>query len=234
MSRLAQLFCIRNDLPEPVAAAVHAWRAAAPVPETAGLAQIRFTVLDVETTGLNARRDRLLSIGAVAVEGLKLAPQHAFSAVLRNERPAGRDNIVVHGLTPAEQAAGEPPAQALAEFLARVGRSPCVAFHADFDRIVLERALRAELGVRFSNLWIDLAQLAPALFPEARLPQGALDDWLGYFRIQVYVRHDALHDAYAAAELFLALLARAEARGIATLAELRAAAHAHLRTITGG
>lgn len=228
MSYLTQLFRAKRDLPQPVAASLHAWHTLAPVADGAALVDTRFVVVDVETSGLNPRRDRLLSIGAVVVERQRLAPQHTFSAVLRNQAPTQRENVAVHGLTPTVQAAGEPPERVLSEFLTFVGKSPCVAFHADFDRVALNRALRAELGVRLANPWIDMAQLAPALFPEARLVHGALDDWLAYFRIRVHARHDAVHDANAAAELLLILLARSSARGIFTLAQLRAAAHVHM------
>lgn len=227
MTWLAQWFRPKADLPPTAARAVHVWRALPHIPESTPIEQVRFAAVDTETSGLDPRRDRLLSIGAVAVERMRLTPHKAFSAVLRNEAPTTRANVVVHGLTPARQAAGEPPERVLGEFLEFVGKAPCVAFHAPFDRAVLDRALRTELGVRPTNPWIDLAALAPALFPEARLAHGGLDDWLTYFRIRVRKRHDAIHDAQSAAELFLIMLARAGQRDISTLAQLRAAAHVH-------
>lgn len=234
MSWLVQLFRPQSDLPPPIAQRVDAWRALPAVTEDTPLQKMRFVVVDVETSGLDPRRDRLLSIGAVVIAGMRLAPRYTFSAVLRNERPSTRDNILVHGLTPSIQAAGEAPEQALSEFLAFVGNAPCVAFHADFDRTVFERALRTALGARLPNPWIDLARLAPVLAPEARLRDAALDDWLAYFRLRAHVRHDAVHDAHAAAEFFLILLQRAAARGFVTLARLRAAAEAHERFSTRG
>lgn len=227
MNCLMQLFRAKNDLPAPIAASLEAWRRQEPVAEATALTELRFVAVDVETSGLNARRDRLLSIGAVTVESMRIVPGKAFDAVLRNETPSTRENVLVHGLTPRRQAAGEAPKQALSEFLDFVGKAPCVAFHAGFDRLVLDRALSAELGVRLSNPWLDLAELAPALFPHARLVNGTLDDWLAHFHIGVQQRHDAIHDAHAAAELLLIVLARARASGIATLAQLRAAGYAH-------
>jgi DNA polymerase-3 subunit epsilon len=234
MSWLVHLFRPQADLPPPIAQCVEAWRALPTVAEDTLLEQTRFVVVDVETSGLDPRRDRLLSIGAVVVEGMRLAPRHTFSTILRNEKPSTRENILLHGLTPSVQAAGEAPEQALSEFLTFVGNAPCVAFHADFDRTVLERALRTALGVRLSNPWLDLARLAPVLVPEARLAQAALDDWLAYFRLRAHVRHNAVHDAQVAAQLFLILLQRATARGIATLAALRATAEAYKRFNTRG
>jgi DNA polymerase-3 subunit epsilon len=234
MSWLVQLFRPRADLAPSVNAAVDAWRALPAIADDAPLAHARFVVLDVETGGLNPRRDALLSIGAVVVEGRRVAPRYTFSAVLHNPNPSARENILVHGLTPTMQAQGEPPEQALSEYLSFIGNSPCVAFHADFDRTALERALRARLGVRAGNPWIDLARLAPALVPQAHLARASLDEWLAYFRLQAHVRHNAVHDAQVAAELLLILLARAQARGIATLGGLRALAEQPNRFTTRG
>jgi DNA polymerase III subunit epsilon len=227
MTWLAPLFRSKTVLSPATVRVVEAWRTLPAPSDHESIGAARFVVVDVETSGLNPRRDRLLSIGAVSVEHMRAAPRAAFHAVVRNETPTTRENVAVHGLTPARQAAGVMPARALSEFLGFIRKAPCVAFHAGFDRAVLDRALRAELGVRLSNPWVDLAELLPALFPEARLIHGVLDKWLGYFRLHVHARHDAVHDAAATAELLLIALARAGRRGISTLAQLRAAAHAH-------
>jgi DNA polymerase-3 subunit epsilon len=80
-------------------------------------------------------------------------------------------------------------------------------------------------GLRAPQGWLDLAQLAPALFPGSmRGPDRArcaLDDWLEEFDIACPARHDALADAYATAQLLLVLLAEAERQGAGTVHSLR-------------
>jgi DNA polymerase-3 subunit epsilon len=89
-----------------------------------------------------------------------------------------------------------------------------VAFHAPFDQEVLTRAF-AQAGIRAAKKrWLDLAQLAPLLFP--RRAARDLDDWLAEFSIDCPARHDALGDAYATAQLLLVVLGEAQAQGIAT------------------
>ncbi|MGH8758562.1 MAG: hypothetical protein ACREVW_03500, partial [Burkholderiales bacterium] len=41
-----------------------------------------------------------------------------------------------------------------------------------------------------------------------------LDQWLAYFGIENYARHDALADAFSTAQLLLVLLERAASQGI--------------------
>lgn len=224
----------RVELAPPLAARLQAWRQLPPVDERTAIAEARLLVVDVETTGLNVRRDRLLAIGAVAVEGGRLNPADGFSVVLKSEERVGRDSIVIHGIGPQAQEAGTDPAEALVAFLEYVGRQPLVAYHAAFDQIMLDRALRATLGVRLPNPWLDLAWLAPALVPEAQLLQAGLDAWLEHFELRVLERHRATADAFVTAELLLVLLARARARGTMTFSALHATADAQARRITGG
>ncbi len=235
MSWLHRLFRPHVELPPALARRVRAWRDLPPVPDRTALAETRFVVVDVETTGLDPRRDRLLSIGACVVENLRVLPGTNREWILRHEQAtATRENILIHGLGPAAQAAGVAHEAALMEFLEYAGKAPLVAFHAAFDQAVLDRALRTGLGLRVLNPWLDLAPLAPVLAPEARLSRKGLDAWLAYFHLRAFARHGAAYDALATAELFLILLARAQLRGIGTLSALRAAAEVQVRAARGG
>jgi DNA polymerase-3 subunit epsilon len=239
MSFLARLFRPRVELPPGYERRLDAWRALEALSERTALADVRFVVVDLESTGLDPRRDRLLAIGAFAIGGERLVPADSFGAFVRNAEQAGgedinRENILVHGIGPEQQAAGEEPEAALMGFLEYAGKSPMLAFHAAFDRTLLDRCTRARLGVRLPNLFIDLACLAPALVPEARLPQASLDDWLAHFGLRAQTRHSAASDAFATAELALVLLARAREQGIETLGQLSARAEPFPRHGMGG
>lgn len=178
----------------------------------------RWVVVDCETSGLDAVRDRLLSVGAVAVRGGRIELGESFSAVLRQESASDPANILVHGIGGDAQRDGRPAAEALREFAEFLGDGLPVAFHAPFDEAVLARAMQ-RAGPR--QEWLDLARLAPALFPGADRSRRALDDWLAEFGIACPQRHDALADAYASAQLLLVLLAEAERQGADSVERLR-------------
>jgi DNA polymerase-3 subunit epsilon len=184
------------------------------------LAAVRWVVIDCETSGLDPARDRLLSVGAVAVRGAHLAPAESFSALLRQAAPSAPHNILVHGIGAQAQLSGRPADEALAQLLDFLGDGVPVAFHAAFDAQVLARAAPRRVPRR----WLDLAALAPALYPQHAAQCRALDDWLAGFGIAPQARHDALGDAFAAAQLLLVLLAAARRQGVATLEGLQAAA----------
>lgn len=231
MSWLARLFRPHVELPPGIAHRVAAWKNLPGVSENVPLGQARFVVVDVETSGLDTRRDRLLAIGACAVEALRLRPGENYVSILRSEETNQRENILIHGIGPQAQAAGQPPEESLMDFLEFIGKQPLVAFHASFDQAMLNHACRDALGVRLTNPWLDLAHLAPALFPEARLGQAGLDEWLGHFSLRAQARHRAGDDAFVTAELFLILLGRARAGRLTTVNALHAVGEQQARLV---
>lgn len=179
----------------------------------------RFVVVDVETSGLDVYSDRLIAIGAVTVERSLIALERGFYRVLRQERASPHDNILVHGIGGTAQSEGDDPACVLVDFLEYIGKSPLVAFHAQFDAIMLRKAVRRTLGEPFRRTWLDLAYLAPAVDGAASDARG-LDDWLRVYGIANFRRHDALADALATAQLLQVLASRASAAGVTHTAQL--------------
>jgi len=180
----------------------------------------RWVVVDVETGGLNPRVDPLLAIGAITVTGNTIVMAPVCEAGLRQVEATASDNILVHGITTSQQLAALEPAQALLDWLEFAGGQPRLAYHAAFDRLALERASQAWLGLKDRAIWLDLAVLAPLLVPQGPGFNRSLDDWLAYFHISVYQRHGALADAYATAQLWLALLPVARAQNLTHLKQL--------------
>lgn len=230
MSFFASLFGPKLELPQDVGLRLDKWQSIKNKSEQDALADTTFVIVDVETSGLNPKRDRLLAIGACVLRGNQLWAGAGFERILYHEEVSSKENILVHGIAPGEQAAGLPVDQALLDFLEFAGKHVLVAYHALFDRTAINRATRETLGIRMPNRWLDLAHLAPALYPEARMPLASLDDWLGRFNIQVQSRHRAMDDVLATGELMLILLKRAQQRGFTKVGALLAEAEAQERT----
>lgn len=185
------------------------------------LASLRWCVVDVETGGLDAQRDPLLSIGAVAIEHSRITLDASLEVGLTQAQSTDAANILIHGISGSEQRAGHAAHTALLDWLEFAQSSPRVAFHAGFDQAVLQREVSAQLGLPSPEPWFDAAVLAPLLFPDAAPFCRHLDDWLAHFGIAVYARHGALADAYATAELWLVLLQAAQHNHFTTAHQLR-------------
>jgi len=176
----------------------------------------RWVVVDLETSGLNLHRDQVLSIGAVVIEDGAVDFSQLFERTLQRTDTKLSPSVLIHGLGPSAIAAGSDPAEALLDFMAFVGDSPLLAFHAPFDQHMLCRALKDSLGYRLAHPFLDVADLAPLLCPEAHIREAGLDDWLNHFRLQAGERHHASADALATAELMLILFSRARQQQIDT------------------
>lgn len=179
----------------------------------------RWVVVDVETSGMDVASDRLIAVGAVAMrDDGHVVPGDSFEIVIRQDKASSRENILVHGVGVAAQLNGADPRTALGAFLEFAGTAPMLAFHAPFDRAFLVRVVRFYLNQTFDNRWLDIAELAPALYPALRL--RSLDEWLGRFGIPVSERHSAASDAFATALLASRLLPEARRQGARSLAEM--------------
>jgi DNA polymerase-3 subunit epsilon len=208
MGLLARWFKAAPQLDPQVEARLQRVTEMSPPPTRNRHRKSRYVTVDVETTGLDMRRDRVLSIGAVAVTGGRIDLSGCFEAVLRQPESSSRDNILVHRIGGQRQMAGEDPAEVLVRFLEYVGRAPLVAFRAEFDQTMLDRALQETLGVGTQSAWIDLARVLPALYPANDC--RTMDDWLAQMKIRMLARHDALADALATAQMLQVSLAAAD------------------------
>lgn len=192
---------------------------AQPLDETP-LGDARLVVVDLETSGLNVHRDLILSIGAVTIEQDAIPYDEQFERTLYRANHEVTETVLIHGIAPSEIEQGEAASTALLDFMEFAGKCVFLAFHASFDQRMLTRGLRLDLGHKLQHKFIDVAELAPLLCPEAQLDRGSLDDWANHFRLHNSQRHNAAADAMITAEITLILLSKARAQGIETLAQL--------------
>ena len=176
-------------------------------PWRAGAEPLRWVVVDVETSGLDAAHDRLLAIAAVALRvdwprrRLAIAPADSFEVVLRQQQASGRDNILLHGIGVQRQTEGVPPAQALEAFRRFVGPAPLLAFHAAFDRMLIGRYAGEHLDAGLPGEWLDIEHLCAATHPQ--VGARSLDEWMAYFGLHCAQRHQAAADTWSECELML-------------------------------
>lgn len=180
----------------------------------------RFVVVDLETSGLNTLKDKILSIGAVTIEHSAIALGQQFSCTLRRVNHAVSESVLIHQIPPSEVAAGVRAEKALLNFMEYVGSSPLLAFHAAFDQRMLAREMNDAFAYHLRHPFYDVAEIAQLLCPEHTMRNPGLDDWVSYFGLQVLQRHNASADALVTAELMLILLKRAQQQGIQSLQAL--------------
>ena len=178
-----------------------------PSPDTPA-SKLRLLAVDVETTGLDAKKDSWLSIGFVPVDGDAIILAGAGNVVLRGAPEVG-GSAVFHGLTDDQIAAGVAPEKGLAQLLDALQGRVLLAHHAVIESDFLRTAMRRTWGVDVPIVTVDTLRLQHGLLTKGfddEPPRGALRLWAARDRYGLprYRAHEALTDALACAELYLA------------------------------
>lgn len=164
----------------------------------------RYVVFDCETTGLDYKRDRILSIGAVAITDNKIEVNDYFEVFVIQElfKP---ESVPIHGIMRDGKEEKIVEAEAIIRFLDYIKNATLVGHHVDFDIELINKALdRLNLGT-IKNQYMDTDAMYQKLkhlpFEEHR----SLDELCDIFKIRKTERHTASGDAYITALLFLKL-----------------------------
>lgn len=179
---------------------------------------VRFVCLDCETTGLDPKKDRLVSIGALDVMGGELILEHSFEMLVHVAYNTSA--VTVHGITREEsQEGGVSEVDALDAFLGYLGGGVIVGHHIRHDIETLSVATERHYGGRLGNYWIDTMDLALAIEDAGGLGgekmQGySLDALCERFGVIPHDRHTASGDAFLTAQIFLRLAKLAQKCGM--------------------
>ena len=191
--------------------------AAASPTEATTLEELAAISLDTETTGLNVRRDRLLSVAAVPMQGGRIYRTSLFDRLVNPGSRIPPASTAVHSITDAmtaEAPAFRRIARDLAEFC---GERVWVGHNIGFDIAILRReAALAGLPWR-EPIGLDTLRLYAALHPDA--PDVELDAVAADLGVDVRGRHTALGDALVTAEIYRRLLPLLQEAGVHTLGE---------------
>lgn len=198
---------LRRGVPEPLTAL---FRTPLPSPDTPA-ERLPLLAVDVETTGLDPSAERLLSIGWVPVDALAVHLGGAGQVVLASDAEVGQ-SATFHGITDDQVARGVPTEQALTRFLEALTGRVLLAHYATMEVEFIGRACERVWGVRPPFAVVDTMDLQYRLLTKGmhtEPPRGALRLWgaRDQYGLPRYQAHEALTDALACAELFLAQVA---------------------------
>jgi DNA polymerase-3 subunit epsilon len=162
----------------------------------------RYVALDVETTGFSPQNgDRVIEIGAVAIEGQSIVDE--FSSLIDVSKRIPWQVQQVHGIT-NEMLEGEPkPDEVWSAFYNFITKSTLVAHNASFDAGFLRHEF-ALLGMSLNNRFLCTLKMSRKLYPY--LPNHKLKTVCRYLlgkSCEQMQMHRALDDAKLAAMIWL-------------------------------
>lgn len=180
-----------------------------------------FVVIDLETTGLDPKRDHIVSYGAVPIREGRVKIAESVYGLVHVPGDVPGSSTKFHALRTQDVQDAPPLAECVATLDALIGGHPIVAHCAWIERSFLRKAFRRSY-LPFTCPIVDTAALAHLVLDVDVGPGGSVS--LEYaataLGLPVHSPHHALGDAVTTASLFIALAARLERGGTLTTSRL--------------
>ncbi len=173
--------------------------------------QVDYLALDFETTGLDDRNDEILSIGYTTINGPSLRLADATHMLTRPKGAIPDGSAVIHGIMDDEAANAKELEDVLPYLLKALSGKVMLAHFASIEYNFLSNACRRIYGFPFLGPVVDTLSTEARILRDRDIPIRSGDLRLANARARYglprYRAHNALVDAIAAGELFLAQLA---------------------------
>ena len=174
-----------------------------------------YCVLDIETTGLSFRTEKITEIGIMKYQDGEVIDR--FECFVNPEKPIPEEVVNITHITDDMVKDAETIDQVLPKVIEFVGDSILVAHNADFD-IGFIKYNCSLLGLKLNNTYLDTLRLAKELFPDyKKYKLGMIAENLG---IKVEVAHRALDDVDTLVKVFRVMLAMLEEKGVQTVEDI--------------
>ena len=157
-----------------------------------------YVALDLETTGLNPKNDRIIEIGMVKVNAGKVVDSYE---TLIDPLVTYDDRIVeITGIT-RDMVSGKPHIEdVISHIVDFIGDYPLLGHNVIFDYGFIKQAC-INNNITFEKEGVDTLKLARVFLPD--LPKKTLSSIIEYYGINDGTAHRAYYDALKASEVYL-------------------------------
>ncbi len=161
--------------------------------------QLGYTVVDIETTGLDFEKDEILELGAIRVINHEVT--ESFSALIRLKSELSRKISELTGITEEMiSAEGVDLKSAIMQLWDFIGHSPVIGHNFRFDRAFLVKASE-EMKIQMPQLLVwDTLTLARR--KGCDVSDYQLNTLAAYFGIRVEENHRALSDCMTTFQVY--------------------------------
>ena len=167
-----------------------------------------YVCLDCETTGLNPKKDEILSIGAVIIKKNKILMSKTFNLFLKPSRDISTESIKIHQIRPIDLDNALEAKDAILQLLKFIGSRTIVGYYIKFDIAIISKYIKQYIGIKLPNESVEVSSLYYKSRPknsEYQFIDLKFDSIIKQLDIPVLGKHDALNDAIMTAMIFLKL-----------------------------
>jgi DNA polymerase-3 subunit epsilon len=165
-------------------------------------------VVDTETTGLDRKKDEIISIGAVIVKNNKILISRKFHIFVKPTTDLSVESIKIHKITPDILKNAFSPETAIKEFINFIKNRPLVGYYLEFDIAMLNKLTKKYLGIKLPNKQIEVSAIyydkKIGLIPQKHIDLR-FDSIMKDLKLPIIGKHDALNDAIMTALIYIKL-----------------------------
>jgi DNA polymerase-3 subunit alpha (Gram-positive type) len=155
-------------------------------------------VLDVETTGLDYKREKIIEFAAVKLVNNVITEE--FETLINPQQEIKASSMSIHNISEEMVADAPTMAEVLPQILDFIKDYPLIGHNVIFDYSFLNRATEEIYGKTLQNHRIDTYLIYKEVFPDD--PSHGLESLMNRFSIEFPVRHRAMADTKALAYVY--------------------------------
>ena len=184
----------------------------------------RFVVFDTETTGINARKDRMLSLGALEIKSNQIQLAKSLEVYVSQEI-FNEEAVAIHGILRQHRNQIKISEEETVKlFLEFIGNAVLVGHHVGFDIAIINYALKRLGAPKLKNRFTDTGILFKRSVHLVNITNPdkvySLDELCEELNISKNDRHKAMGDAFITALAFLKIQNRLRASKKITLKDI--------------
>jgi DNA polymerase-3 subunit epsilon len=168
-----------------------------------------FVCFDCETTGLDPKKDDIISIGAVTIKDNTVVSSKKFVRFIKPKTKLQTEAIKVHHIRECDLESAEDIDDVILEFIDYIGNKPLVGYFLEFDIAMINKYLKPKLGIKLPNRAYEVSAIYYDYKIE-KIPQSNIDLRFDVImedlKIPTMGKHDAYNDALMTSLIFIKLL----------------------------
>ncbi|WP_370459608.1 exonuclease domain-containing protein [Paraglaciecola sp. L3A3] len=172
------------------------------------LSDLPILSVDFETTGLNAVTDKLLSVGFVRIDKRQIKLKSCYHQIIDTKDRLAAENVIIHQITDQQKSQGKPLRVVVEALLDEMAGRVMLVHFARIETQFLKQACLELYGVAPPFMVLDTLAIAKRKLDQRDIAYDPQELRLPALRhkhhLPNYFAHNALNDAVATAELFLA------------------------------
>ena len=167
-----------------------------------------YVCFDCETTGLNPKKDDIVSIGAVIIKGNTIVSSKKFVKFVKPKTKLQAEAIKIHHIRVCDLEDAEDINVVVEEFLNFIGNRTLVGYFLEFDIAMINKYIKPKLGITLPNKTLEVSGIYYDYKIE-RIPQGNVDLRFNTIMRELDIpslgKHDAYNDAIMTSMIFIKL-----------------------------